>query len=166
MLPTQFWLFGDTCQYKVIVLQAGETPLHIAVRYCHWEVAEELLRFVAQDRSKMDAALLVNAANAVSPEKLSPMKNRHDDVIKWKHFPRYWTSVRGIHRSPVNSPHKGQWRWDLMFSLICARTNGWVNYRYAGDLRRHRAHYDVIVSENRDSAWCQLCHHWWNRRFS
>ena len=44
----------------------------------------------------------------------------HDDVIKWKHFPRYWPFVRGIHRSPVNSPHKGQWRGDLVFSLICA----------------------------------------------
>ena len=44
----------------------------------------------------------------------------HDDVIKWKHFPRYWPFVRGIHRSPVNSPHKGQWRGTLMFSLICS----------------------------------------------
>ena len=44
----------------------------------------------------------------------------HDDVIKWKHFPRYWPLVRGIHRSPVNSPHKGQWRGALMFSLTCA----------------------------------------------
>ena len=44
----------------------------------------------------------------------------HDDVIKWKHFPRYWPFVRGIHGSPVNSPHKGQWRGALMFSLICA----------------------------------------------
>ena len=43
----------------------------------------------------------------------------HDDVIKLKHFPRDWTLVRGIHRSPVNSPHKGQWRRALMFSLIC-----------------------------------------------
>ena len=32
----------------------------------------------------------------------------HDDVIKWKHFPRNWPFVRGIHRAPVNSPHKGQ----------------------------------------------------------
>ena len=53
--------------------------------------------------------------------------------------------VRGIHRSPVNSPHKDQCRWALMFSLICARINGWVNDREAGDLRRYRAHYDVIV---------------------
>ena len=69
----------------------------------------------------------------------------HDDVIKWKHFPRYWPFVRGIHRSPVNSAHKGQWRGALMFTLICARINDWVNIGEAGDLRRNRAYYDVIV---------------------
>ena len=60
-------------------------------------------------------------------------------------FPRYWPFVRGIHRSPVNSPHKGQWRRAMMFSLICAWINDWVNNRETGDLRRHRVHYDVIV---------------------
>ena len=45
----------------------------------------------------------------------------------------------------VNSPHKGQWRGALMFSLICARINGWVNNPEAGDLRRHPTHCDVIV---------------------
>ena len=69
----------------------------------------------------------------------------HDDVIKWKHFSRYWPFVRGIHRCPVNSPHKGQWRGALMFSLICAWINSCVNNREAGVLRRHRIHYDVIV---------------------
>ena len=48
---------------------------------------------------------------------------------------------------PVNSPHNGQWRGALMFSLICARINGWVNNREAGDLRRHRGHYDVNVMD-------------------
>ena len=51
----------------------------------------------------------------------------HDDVIRWKHFPCYWPFVRGIHRSPVNSPHKGQWRGALMLSLICA-----LNKRLSG----------------------------------
>ena len=69
----------------------------------------------------------------------------HDDVIKWKHFPRYWPFVRGIHRSPVNFPHKGHWRGALMFSLICTWINGWVNNRKAGDLRHHRTHYDVTI---------------------
>ena len=49
----------------------------------------------------------------------------HDDVIKWKHFPRSRPFVWGIQWSPVNSPHKGQWRGALMFSLISARINGW-----------------------------------------
>ena len=79
------------------------------------------------------------------PDNSFEVAREHDDVIKWKHFPRYWPVVRGIHRSPVNSPHKGQWRGPLMFSLICVWINGWVNNREAGDLRRYRAHYDVTV---------------------
>ena len=69
----------------------------------------------------------------------------HDDVIKCQHYPRYWPFVREIHRSPVNSLHKGQWRGALLFSLICAWINACVNSREAGDLRRYRAHYDVSV---------------------
>ena len=77
-----------------------------------------------------------------------PRHNRylfHDDVIKWKHFLRYWPFVWGIHRTPVNSPHKGQWRGALMFSLICACIDSWVINRKAGDVRRHRIHYDVTA---------------------
>ena len=72
--------------------------------------------------------------------------HNHDDVIKWKHFPCYWPFVRGIRRSPVNSHYKGQWRGALMFSLIGAWINGWAINREADDLRRYRAHYDVIVT--------------------
>ena len=82
----------------------------------------------------------------------SHMKSLHDDVIKWKHFPRYWPFLRGIHRWPVNSPHKGQWRGALIFSLICVWMNGWVNNHEAGDLRRRCAHYDVTVM-TRDIMW-------------
>ena len=67
----------------------------------------------------------------------------HDDVIKWKHFSSCF--VCRMHRSPVNSPNKGQWRGTLVFSFICAWINGWLNNRGAGDFRRHRAHYDVIL---------------------
>ena len=69
------------------------------------------------------------------------LKEIYDDIIEWKHSPRNWPFVRGIHRSSVNSPHKGQWRGTLMFSLICAWTNSWAYNGDAGDLRRH----DVIV---------------------
>ena len=92
----------------------------------------------------------------------------HDDVIKWKYFTRNWPFVRGIHRSPVNSPHKGQWRGALMLFFICVWINGWVNNREAGDLRRYRAHCDVTVmcsptadrqyiSESMSKSYC----FWW-----
>ena len=71
--------------------------------------------------------------------------DHHDDVIKLKHFPRYRPFVRGIHRSPVNFPHKGQWRGALIFYLNYAWINAWENNSEAGDLRRHRAHYYVII---------------------
>ena len=56
---------------------------------------------------------------------------RYDDIIKWQVLPRYLPFLRGIHRSRVNSPHKGQWRRALIFSVICALTDGWVNNRDA-----------------------------------
>ena len=85
------------------------------------------------------------------------MTSIHDDVIKWKHFPRNWPFVREIHRSPVNFPHKGQWRGALMFSLIYAWINDWVNNREAGDLRRQHGHYDVIVMTWAHSTHTYFC---------
>ena len=75
----------------------------------------------------------------------------HYDVIAWKHF-RYWPFVRGMHRSPVNSPHKGQWRRALMF-LSAPWINGCANIHEAADYRRYRAHYNVIV---RDCLRCSI----------
>ena len=68
----------------------------------------------------------------------------------FKQFPHYWPFVQAIHWSPVNSPHKGQWRGALIFPLICASKNAWVSNREAGDLKCHRTNYDVIV----------MCHHY------
>ena len=67
------------------------------------------------------------------------------NVIKWKPFLRYWPFVRRIHRSLVNSHHKNQWGGALRFSLICVRTNGWINNRDDRDLGSNRAHYDVTL---------------------
>ena len=69
----------------------------------------------------------------------------HDDVIKWKHFPRNWPFVRIIHR-PRWIPHtkaSDAELWCFLWSAGCI--NGWVNNREAGDLRRHRGHYYVSV---------------------
>ena len=70
-------------------------------------------------------------------------------ITWWRHqmetFSALLAFVRGIHRSPMNSPRKGQWRGALMCSLICAWINGWVNNREAGDLKRHRTRYDATV---------------------
>ena len=88
--------------------------------------------------------------------RLSVIWQRYDGIMKWKHFPRYWPFVRGIHQSPVNIPHKGQWRGALIFSLICAWINAWVNNREAGYLGRHRAHYDMFAMKNQNLPSCMF----------
>ena len=84
-------------------------------------------------------------------------RTHHDDVIKWKHLPHYWPFVGGIHRSPVNSPHKGQWCGALMFSLICTWTNSWTNNGDVDDFKHHRAHYDVTVMHTHTHTHTHTC---------
>ena len=82
------------------------------------------------------------------------MQIRYHENTWWRHqmehFPRHWPVVRRIHRSPMDSPHKGQWRRTLIFSLICTWTNGQANNGDVVDLRRYR----IMTSL------------WWNMRSS
>ena len=76
----------------------------------------------------------------------------HDDVIKWKYFPCYWPFVRGIHRSQVNSPHKGQWRGALIFSWsMSIQWWGWwfetpsrLLWPHCNVLRHYRGYFNRI----------------------
>ena len=132
----------DDAHYKQVIIWNGH--------------AQPMFAFSDLDRSKLlsfSERLVVNCCSLVPVVfnhgiliTLScAIEPTHDDVIKCKHFPCYWSFVWGIRRSPVNSPQKGQWRWALMFSLICAWTKVWVNTRDAGDLRHHCTDYDVTV---------------------
>ena len=81
--------------------------------------------------------------------KVLDMCMTNDDVIKWKRFPRYWPFVQGIHRWPVNSPHKGQWRGAFMFSLICAiQSGGWWFETPSHPLWRHGNKYSTEPSND------------------
>ena len=78
----------------------------------------------------------------------------------WRHQSETFTALLAI--CAGNSPITGEFpaQRPVMFSLTWI--NGWVNNREAGDLGRHRAHYDVIVMDNivwnqtttkHDKAW-------------
>ena len=69
----------------------------------------------------------------------------HDDVSKWKRFPRHWPLCEVKPSVTGGFLQKGQWHGALTFSLVCASTNGWANNRDAGQLRRHGVHCDIIV---------------------
>ena len=83
-------------------------------------------------------------------------------IAWWRHQIETFSAVLAI--CAGNSPVPGEFpaqrpvTRSLMFSLICVWINGWVNNSEAGDLRRHRAHYDVIVM---DFSWRQLPSAFW-----
>ena len=58
-----------------------------------------------------------------TPQQFHTYRHIHGVVINMETFPALLAFVRGIHRSPVNFPHKGQWCGASVFSLICAYTN-------------------------------------------
>ena len=115
--------------------------------------------------SSWEAGALVlewQAINSHSPDSISLVPCRPSNFTAWwRHqmetFSALLAIVRGIHRSPANSPHKGQWREALMFSLICARINDWVNNGEAGDLIRNCVHYDVtkMIHFRKDYSRCK-----------
>ena len=72
----------------------------------------------------------------------------HDDIIKWKHFLCYWPFVWGIHRLPVNSPHKGQWLGGLISFWSASEPTVEANNKDASDLTCYRPFANVIV------MWC------------
>ena len=69
----------------------------------------------------------------------------HYDVTQWRRLLRYRPFAMGIHRWPMDSPHKGPVAQTLMFSLMIVQTNSWIIRPVPGDLRRHCAHCDVII---------------------
>ena len=88
-----------------------------------------------------------------------PLKLRHKWVIRshwWRHQMEPFSALLVLceENPPVDSPNKGQWRGALMFSLICAWTKRSANNRDAGDLRRHRHHYDVTVMKTVNDDDC------------
>ena len=98
-----------------------------------------------------------NHQSSVTHRLLCHHHHHHCCGCSWWHhqmetFSALLAVVSGIHRSLVNSPHKGQWRRALMFSLVCVWTNSWANSLDAGDLRCHRAHYHFTV------MFCHCCH--------
>ena len=74
----------------------------------------------------------------------------------WRHQMETFSALLALcaGKSPVTGEFPSQ--SPVMFSLICAWINGWINNHEAGDLRRHRAHYDVTVVKPPKWSICTL----------
>ena len=144
---------------KLLFAYVFATPIPLIAQRAYQRRAFLRNRGLYRWKSQITSAACVAALNTL-PSSSTPLDLPHDDVTKWKHFPRYWPLVRGIHRWPVNSPHKGQWRRALIFPLKLTGTNIWANNPEASDLRRHPAHYDVTVMYLTINGASNTCYKW------
>ena len=114
--------------------------------WCHW------LKLL---RRRRIAIFIQGPVMRVECEEWTSWK-RHDDVIKWKHFRvngplcREFTGHRWVPLTKASDAELWCFLWYVPW------INGLVNNREAGNLRAHRAHYDVIVMLR------YVCHSMWN----
>ena len=102
---------------------------------------------VGQDKYAMNLPTGVNRKQEIYALSLFVSHEYRKTMPTWgcMFTPSWWRHQMETFSALLDSPYKGQWRGALMFPLICAWTNGWANKGDTGDLRRHRAHYDVTV---------------------
>ena len=111
----------------------------------------------------------------------STLCSHHDDVIKWKHFPRYWPFVRGIHRSPVNSPYRKNpvtQSFEIFFGLhvnkrLSKQSWGWwfemlsrPLWHHCTDNKRWRPYPDKCVHWNENVIFWWNVRHWVHQKLS
>ena len=91
---------------------------------------------------------------------------KHDDVIRWKYFPRYWPFCGEFtgHRWILLTKASDAELWYFLWSAPA--TNGWVNNRSTCDLRRHRTQHDIIAMDSKchGCSWHLVGHFEWIAR--
>ena len=117
--------------------------------------------------TKEETNLTYDRAELLWVQSLICISNCIDDVIKSKHFQRYWPFVCVCVCGGGGGGGGGGWFTGhrfirslrpvtpLMFSLICAWKNGWANNQDIDDLRRRGSYHDVTVM----LLFCCVQHH-------
>ena len=123
--PMSFWCFFFMKYKTIFVLSIIYQKIDGTDSWndSTWNTKALLLYCIVSIRAA--DSLATQSASASITMSLTCFSWNHGDVIKWKHFPRYWPFTRGIHQSPMNSPHKGHWRGAIIFCLICL--NKWLS---------------------------------------
>ena len=123
--------------------------------------------YLKTDESRSDAMVL-RCHRGIFEEYISRQKEFMVMQVRHMMTSSNGKKFRVTDSCPGNSPHKGQWRGALTLSLICVLTNGWVNSREAGDLRRRlcngisrRRHCMGTLSSSLQPFVRETTGHWW-----
>ena len=145
-----YYINGEYCNFNIIPL-IGKCEVFVEVKPVKSSLSNKLRLVDLSENDEDGGSYVVEndknthtptavTANRIQVFFLAMMTSSNGNIFRITgHLCGEFTGPRWI------SPHKGQWRGALMFSLIYAWIKGWVNTDEAGDFRRQQAHYDVIV---------------------
>ena len=101
------------------VLDISHNAPYVHISVTNWWIVEYGTGALCFLYKRPSICLLMTTALVTATVDWIWAQYHHDDVIKWKNFPRYWPLVREIHRSPVNSPQRPvTGSFDVFFGLL------------------------------------------------
>ena len=133
------WCHNDICRIRLWAIRLWSHKRH--VRACYGVSLVSILENIDRVIKKLDCIYVIKPRSValLLLSSIHLMTSSNGNIFRVTgHLCGEFTGAR----------HKGQRRGTLMFSLICAWINGWVNNVKVGDLRRYRTHYDVTVMLN------------------
>ena len=168
-----------TSSYAKIYTHYSDVITSVSNHQPHGCLLNRVFRRRSKKTSKLRVTGLCEGNSLVTGEFPAQRASNADNVsIWWRHhgiemetFSALLALCAGNSPVPMNSPHKGQLRGTLMFSLICAWINGWVNNREAGAVRRQLSRWLWSVvrtvtnhrwfppSPSHAKLWCCLCYY-------
>ena len=138
-----------TFEQNFIVLQSYLYPTWVPNQcFQNWPQEIESIVHIASVQFPIASQVTLNDIGKIS--------QYQTQTTWWRHQMETFSALLAL--CAGNSPVPGEFHTQRPVTrsfdvyLICTQINGWVNNREAGDSRRHRAHYDVIVMKTKASA--------------
>ena len=142
------WSYQFQKQYPKLILYHLCTSIYQWNGFCYFSAPQEEEETESDEGKYIEPKRLLHWLTCnCQPSKSLSMTLFHFYTYNMprKYLQHYLSFMRGIKMSPVDAPHKCWVMRVSMFSWILPHRNGWTNFRFCGDLRRHGSEVTSVL---------------------
>ncbi|XP_039593324.1 transient receptor potential cation channel, subfamily N, member 1 isoform X2 [Polypterus senegalus] len=132
--------------------KAGENPLHIAVRHCHAHVVEEILTYLASEKSLMEAVVCVNQENKEGETPLHLAAEIKKDMIHFEHEDIKIIEILMEYDVDITAATKLTWETPLHYSARVGNAD--VLLEMLKNFRSHQL--QQVINKQAKNGWSPL----------